>query len=55
MKFNKYEIENLIKTFPYEKASLFTDFEQFELDAISQLGVLKDESHLYLGIVFIQK
>ena len=49
MNFFQYEIRNLIKNFPHEKATLEDDFLDFELDAIKDLGVLKKASHLYLG------
>lgn len=49
MNFFVHEIRNLKKAFPSAKADLENDFEDFELAAINQLGVLKNQPHLYLG------
>ena len=49
MNFFEYEITKLAEKFAHVKSTIEDDFEQFELDAINQLGVLKNENHLYLG------
>ena len=47
--FMPYEIQNLKTNFEHVKAPLEKDFDTFELEAISQLGVLKHHPHIYLG------
>ena len=49
MSFFKFEIDNLEKLFPSGKATLEDDFEDDELEAMDNLGVLKGRPHLYLG------
>ena len=49
MNFFAHEIRKLKDAFPNKTASMETDFEEFELDAINNLGVLKHQAHLYLG------
>ena len=49
MFFFPYEIENIVANFPNEKASVESDLADFELEAVGQLGRLKNEVHLYLG------
>lgn len=49
MSFFNFEIEHLKKIFPEEKASLKSDFDNEELLAIDELGVLRHMPHLYLG------
>ena len=49
MSFFKFEIEHLKKIFPDEKATLENDFENDELLAIDELGILRNMPHLYLG------
>ena len=49
MSFFKFEIDNLEKLFPSGKATLEDDFEDDELEAMDNLGVLKGSPHLYLG------
>ena len=48
MLFFKSEIEDLEQLFAFEKSDLENDFDEIELDAINQLGVLRHSSHLYL-------
>ena len=49
MNFWKHEIEQVIENFPPEKATLKEDLEDFELEAITKRGGLRQESRLYLG------
>jgi len=49
MNFFVHEIRALKKAFPEEEATLKEDFQQFELDIVNNLGVLKHQPHLYLG------
>ena len=49
MNFFVHEVKKLKAAFPEEKATLESDFEDFELSAINNLGVLKNQAHLYLG------
>ena len=49
MTFFKFEQTNLEELFPNAKASLEEDFEDDELIAMDNLGVLKGSPHLYLG------
>ena len=53
MNFFEYEIENMIEHFPGEKATLEKDLTDLELTAISEMGILKNSSHYYLGVYFI--
>ena len=41
MLFFKSEIEDLEQLFAFEKSDLENDFDEIELDAINQLGVLR--------------
>jgi len=49
MFFFSYEIENIISNFPKEKATVEADLTDVELEAVGQLGRLKNEVHFYLG------
>ena len=49
MFFFPYEVKNIIAAFPNQKAPLEADLNDFELEAVGQLGLLKNETHLYLG------
>jgi hypothetical protein len=48
MLFFEQEMDQLKELFPFEKSSLEDDFEEVELDAIKNLGILRFSSHLYL-------
>lgn len=50
MSFFQFEIEHLKKIFPNESASLKDDFDESELEAIDEVGVLRGAPHLYLGM-----
>ena len=50
MSFMKFELENLAKAFPAMTADLENDFDVEELEAIDNVGVLKGNPHIYLGI-----
>ena len=52
MTFYEYEIDHLMKIFPDEKASLKADFADEELEAIDNVGILRNSPHLYLGLNF---
>ena len=54
MNFFVHEIRKLKEAFPNKTATLETDFEKFELEAINDLGVLKNQAHLYLGNNYIK-
>ena len=43
-----HEIKNLQELFPFEQATLHEDFEDFELDVINDMGLLKNKAHYYL-------
>ena len=49
MTFFKFELDRLEELFPRGKATLEDDFEDDELEAMDNLGVLKGSPHLYLG------
>ena len=44
-----YEIEKLKLAFPHTLAPLKQDYDQFEIDAMTDLGILKNHPHIYLG------
>jgi hypothetical protein len=48
MLFFTAEIDQLKELFAYEKSDLERDFDEVELKAISNLGVLRHSAHLYL-------
>ena len=52
MSFAKFELEALAKAFPPATADLEGDFDDDELEAIDNVGVLKGNPHIYLGIFF---
>ena len=52
MSFFPHEIELLKKAFPFKTADLESDFDQEELEAIENIGVLKGNPHYYLGIFY---
>ena len=49
MTFLDFEISELKRLFPDKKATLKEDLNDQELAAVSDLGVLKFQPHLYLG------
>ena len=49
MFFFKSEIDALLESFPYKKAALEDDLEDFELQTISGFDSLKHNGHYYLG------
>ena len=49
MAFFEFEIEKLKTLFPDKSATLKEDLDDDELAAVSNLGVLKFQPHLYLG------
>lgn len=53
MSFMNFELEALAKAFPTEKASLESDFDTEELEAIDNVGVLRGNPHIYLGKIII--
>ena len=50
MFFFKSEIDALIESFPYKKATLEDDLEDFELQTINGFDSLKHNGHYYLGL-----
>ena len=50
MFFFKSEIDALEELFPYKKATLEEDFEDFELQTIAGFTSLKHNGHYYLGL-----
>jgi len=50
MRFFVHEIRKLKEAFPNKTSTLEADFDAYELEAINNLGVLKDQAHIYLGI-----
>ena len=52
MFFFPYEVENIVANFPNAKAPVEADLADFELEAVGQLGRLKNEVHYYLGRFF---
>ena len=53
MAFMNFELKALAKAFPNEPADLEGDFDDEELDAIANVGVLKGNPHIYLGEIII--
>ena len=51
MIFFPFEKEGLEKLFAYSKAPIDEDFDGFEIDAINDLNMLKNNSHVYLGLL----
>ena len=49
MSFKNFELEALAKAFPSETATLEEDFDEEELKAMDDMGVLKGNPHIYLG------
>lgn len=49
MNFFGFEMKSLMEKFPFQAADLEADFKPFELEAINDLGLLKNASHVYLG------
>jgi hypothetical protein len=49
MIFFPFEKEGLEKLFGYAKAPIDEDFDGFEIEAINDLNMLKNNSHIYLG------
>ena len=47
--FQPWEIEKLSERFKHVKAPLQFDYQQFELEAMEDLGILKNHPHIYLG------
>ena len=52
MTFFQFELDHLSKIFPNEKAPLKSDFDDEELAAIDNVGILRNSPHLYLGRKF---
>ena len=50
--FRTHEIKSLAEKFQPQKATLENDYEDFELDIISNFGSLKNHAHMYLGKKF---
>jgi hypothetical protein len=50
MIFFAFEKEALEKRFAYIKAPLEEDFDGYEMEAIKDLNILKNNSHVYLGL-----
>jgi len=48
MNFFTHEVKNLRAAFPAAKSTLENDFQDFELAAINNLGVLRNQAHMYL-------
>ena len=55
MAFMNFELKALAKAFPNKPADLEGDFDDEELDAIANVGVLKGNPHIYLGKIIIIK
>ena len=49
MSFLKFELDGLAEAFPKKPANLENDFDDEELAAIDDIGVLKGNPHIYLG------
>jgi hypothetical protein len=49
MNFFPFEKEALEKRFLYQKATIQDDFDGYEIEAIQDLHMLKNNSTLYLG------
>lgn len=49
MSFLKFELDDLAEAFPKKPANLENDFDDEELAAIDDIGVLKGNPHIYLG------
>ena len=53
MAFMNFELKALRKAFPNKPADLEGDFDDEELDAIANVGVLKGNPHIYLGKIIV--
>ena len=53
MSFMNFELDALAKAFPNKPADLEGDFDDEELEAIADVGVLKGNPHIYLGKIVI--
>ena len=54
MAFMNFELNALAKAFPNQAADLEGDFDDEELRAIDDVGVLKGNPHIYLGKIILK-